>query len=236
MVHLTVASPPLERVQNIIKHTSYFAFQACPTTLLALFLVPTVYQRGKDTFWRMVFCYCGIIGFGLQFFFATDFHYLLFLEPLGILLTILMLQISNKPCLQRTKWIIVTCTILFSMYKTYKCRVYKWYVCENIRKEQRLTAKETSRIIPPNSSLWVAGDEIYLYLPTNTLPPNLKTIGLSFGPLGISMDQSLQQAKHASFVSMPSSEEFLYSDTIVAYLHGHTSHFLHHEPIKIIEK
>ena len=185
-----------------------------------------------------MFCYCGIIGFGLQFYFAWGFHYYLYLEPFGILLTLLVLCEEDKPILNRIKWAIALWTIVFSLYKTYKCRVYNWYLSQykNIREEQVLTAKEIGSIIPPNSCIWVTNGEQFIYLLTGTLPPNLSTIGFSFGPLGINEEKSLKQAMDATFVVSDTSEKFLYADKILDYLKQYQSYPVNGTTMVIYDK
>ncbi len=205
-----------ERIRLIVDKIAFFMFWACPTTIISLFYIHTLYINNRIKLKRLLFCYCGIFGFGLQFYFAQDFHYYLYLAPFGILVLLLIIGCKDKLWLDRIKWMLVIWTIIFSTYKTYKCRIFKWYTKE-IRKEQYETARKISGIIPNNSCTWFSEMQ-YLYLLTNTLPPNLSTIGFSFGPLGINEELSLKQAHDASYVIITREGNTMYADTIRNYL------------------
>lgn len=194
----------LERVFSVAWYYGYFVVWVCPLAIVGLFSFPNAIRQHRIK--EAVFCYCGIIGFSLQFWFAKDFHYLLYMIPFGVLLMLQMWSVKDGKWLQKIKYAVVVWTMVLSMYKTYKCRVYKWYIAKNVRKEQLMIAKEFDSKIAKGASLWVEdGGLTYLYLTTGALPPNLKSIGFSFGPLGVDKEKALVQAKSADFVAMYSN-------------------------------
>lgn len=187
------------KTKAIAKRLGYFAVWVCPATIVSLFSIPTAYRQRHLL--RMIYCYCGIIGFALQFYFAGDLHYFLYMVPFGILLMMEWLSIGEKSWLQKFKQVIVVWTIVFSLYKTYKCRVYKWYVQMNVRQYQYDIANDMRLIIPPKTCLYVVDNDMqYLYFVLQVLPPNLSTISFAFGRLGINEQEQIQQIKSADFV------------------------------------
>lgn len=185
--------------KTIAKRLGYFAVWVCPATIVSLFSIPTAYRQRHLL--RMIYCYCGIIGFALQFYFAGDLHYYLYMVPFGILLMMEWLSIEDKNWLQWLKQAVIVWTFVLSLYKTYKCRTYKWYIQMNVRQYQYDIADEFRSIIPPNTCIYAVDNDLqYLYLVLETLPPNLSTIGFAFGKLGVSEQEQIEQIKSADFV------------------------------------
>ena len=156
---------------------------------------------------KIVYCYCGIIGFALQFYFAGDLHYYLYMVPFGILLMMELICVENKSWLQTIKYAVIVWTIFLSLYKTYKCRVYKWYIRMNVREYQYGIADEFRLIIPPKTCLYAVDNDLqYLYFVLDAMPPNISTIGFSFGRLGINEPEQVAQIKSADYVVFRSSD------------------------------
>lgn len=226
-----------DRLDMVIGNIKYFAVWVCPATIISLFSIPAAVKQRQGLLLKMVYCYCGIVGFGLQFYFAGDFHYFLYLEPFGVLLMMLMLRVEDKSWLHQIKLVVVVWTVFLSMYKTYKCRVYKWYVSKNLRQEQYDIAKAVGSIIPPKTCVWVPQTKMqYIYLLTETLPPNLTSIGFSFGRFGINESESLEQAESASFIVCDKGTPMMYSERIMGYLDDYHSYTLCDGSVVVFDK
>ena len=118
-----------------------------------------------------------------------------------------LLSVEDKRWLQNLKIIVIGWTLMLSLYKTYKCRVYKWYVRMNVRQYQYDIANDLRPIIPPKTCLYAVDNDLqFLYLVLETLPPNLSSIGFSFGKLGVSEQMQMKQIESADFVVFHSGD------------------------------
>lgn len=189
-----------KKMNNVCSGLWYFCYMVCPAVLIAVLNLPYIYKTKK--LWIMLYCFCGIIGFSLQFWFANfSLHYLLYMVPFAVLLMVEMMGVEGKKWLKYLNYTIIGMVALVSIYKTYYNRVYKLYVSSNIKQSQVDFSREVKKYVPDDAQLWVAhGGLYYLYLTTGNMPPNLSSIGYSFGPLGLNENKAFDQAKEADYV------------------------------------
>lgn len=178
----------------------YFFKRIYPVILPGIFLIPFFYKK-LNTNERVYFLllFLGIIGFLLQFFFAPFSHYFLYIIPFASILSFYLLEKITK-----CRWIyssLLLITFGLSIYSTYYNRVYKIYFKnQTIKSSQYLLAQEITKIIQENNTLYIADiGLVYLYYLTNKLPPNLGTIGYSFGA-GLNKQTHLKQIKSADYI------------------------------------
>ena len=191
------------RLLSIWKNMKWFFWRVNPMIVVSLFLLPIFVKQHKFSFFS--FCWCAIIGFSLQFFFVlSSIHYYLYIVPFGVLLIGITLSLDyssiNHGKLIKT---IVACftiiTVLFSSYSTFYNRLYKEYIKKNSRAKQIENADIVKSLVSPDETIWIHGPfEIY-YL-TNRLPPNVSSIGYSFGTFGLDERKAWEQVKNTDYV------------------------------------
>lgn len=200
----------------------YFCIMVCPAVLVSVLNLPHAYKTKR--LGKMLFCYCGILGFSLQFYFSYFLHYMLFMLPFAVLLMTVMMSLVNKSWLRYVNYIVIAFVICVSLYKTYYNRVYKLYVKRNIKQEQIAFSKQVKQIVPDDAQLWIAhGGLYYLYLTTGNTPPHLS---YAFGPQGLDEREAFKQAESADFVIRYSADypyETYFTNSLKHYLEQYRS-------------
>ena len=213
----------MAKLNSVLRNLGYFIYMVCPAIVVSLLFIPAaIRQRG---FGKMLFCYLGIMGFALQFYFTGGgLHYMLYMLPFSVLLMVQILNAGNHKMLRYIGFGVVLYVSFVSLYKTYYNRVYKLYVVRNVRQEQMKVSEEVGQCLS-EGSLWVVhGGLYYLYLTTGALPPNLSTIGYSFGPLGLDESKAFAQAKAADNVVRFSADypyEAFFTDSVKHFVEEH---------------
>lgn len=210
----------LVKMKSVLGTIWYFLYMVCPAIIVSLFFIPFAISHRQ--FGKMLFCYLGILGFALQYYFALGgFHYMLYMVPFAVLLMIVMMTMKSGKLLRLIGFGSVFLVILVSIYKTSYNRVYKLYINKNIREEQIAITKEVRPYLR-EGNMWVAhGGLNYLYLTTGMLPPNLSAIGYSFGPLGLDEEKAFTQTMSADFVIRFSADypyEAYFTDSLKHYI------------------
>lgn len=177
----------------------YFAKFACPALIFSLLYLPDAYKQKRLA--NFIFAYCGIFGFSLQFSFARGDHYIIPLVPFGIILLAEMLTLNTNRWLTWLKYILLVVTICIALYKTYYNRVYKLYCKRNEIAEQVRFSNEIKQFISEDETLYVVhGSLFYVYFMADVLPPNMRTIGYCFGPMGLNEETCGKQMMSADWV------------------------------------
>ena len=218
------------KMKMVFSNLGYFLYMVCPAVIISLLYIPVALRQHQ--FGKFLFCYFGIAGFSLQFYFASGgFHYMIYMVPFAILLMVLMIDLKNDKLLQFVKYGAVAFVVIVSLYKTYYNRVYKLYIVRDIRQGQLDLTEEVKQHLS-EGTLWVVhGGLNYLYFTTGALPPNLSTIGYSFGPLGLDESKAFAQAKAADNV-VRFSKDYPYE----AYFTDSVKHFVeHYQAVPILD-
>lgn len=188
---------------KIIYRIIYFCIRVVPFCIFSLLLTP----KDKSKLFLFVICWLGILGFSFQYYFnAGSLHYSLFMIPFALLLIPASFSEAKKIGITaKVFYSGILLTMIISFSSTYYKRVYLEYVCRSQKQWVQLMddklKDEIQNIIPKDETIWVHGvNTYYIYYLTNRLPPNLCTIGYSFGPLGLSKQEALAQAKSADWI------------------------------------
>lgn len=198
----------LSKLEMMWGGIEYFAKFSCPVLIFSLLYLPDAYKQKRLA--NFIFAYCGIFGFSLQFYFARGDHYSIPLVPFGIILLSEMLMMKNNKWLTWLKYILLVVTICISLYKTYYNRVYKLYCKKNEFMEQVRYSNEIKSYISNDETLFVVhGSMFYVYFMADVLPPNMRTIGYSFGPMGLNEETCGKQIMTANLV-LRYSEDYPY--------------------------
>lgn len=177
----------------------FFVKRIYPLLIVGMLLVPQMikYKKYKELF----FCVCGILGFALQSYFNLGLHYYLYLIPFAAIFSGSLMVLKTNKIIKTLYGFAFVVTILLSLYSTYYNRVYKYYIVSNQKKEQLALAKIILSKTKQADKLYIPhGGMAQMYYLTNLLPPNLSTIGYSFGALGISEAEAMKQVRDADFV------------------------------------
>ena len=193
----------------------YFIY-ICPIVVASLLFLYNAWKQKRLA--NMIFAYCGILGFALQFYFAVGLHYMIPLVPFGVIATTEILSIKTNKWLRYIKYVAIIILICFALYKTYYNRVYKLYIKRDIRTEQLVFTNKIQQYVSNEDILYVIhGGLYYLYFTANVLPPNVSTIGYSFGPMGLNTEKCVKQIKSADYVIRYSADydfESYFTDSI----------------------
>lgn len=208
------------KIRKVWNSLWYFMYMICPAVLIGLIWLIKTWRQ--DNFWGLLYCYCGIVGFSLQFIFSGGFHYYMYLVPFACLVITVILSINDGKLFTGIKYLFVIFTILITLYKVYYNRVYKLYYKSDEKEKQEILTNNIKCYIDKGDKLWVVhGGLYYLLFTADVLPPNISTIGYSFGPLGLNESKAFEQAKDADFVirfSKDYSFESFFTDSLKTYV------------------
>lgn len=197
-------SAKLWTIANAIK---YFSIRICPATLIAIFFICHFIKEGRLS--QFIFCYSGILGFSLMFWFNTGLHYYLFMMAFGVLLLEMLLSIEMPKWQKIFVCILLFYTVSIQFYSVYKNRVYKEYYKLGYRGEkaiyckraQKEMSKSTLKYLSQDDIVWIQDSGLYfLYYMCNLTPPNIETIGYSMGRLGLSEEKAEKQILASDYV------------------------------------
>jgi len=205
------------KISSIIENLWYFYYMVCPFILVCVFCFGEAIKQRR--IWTLMVGILGILGFSLEFYFSGgQLHYYQYQAPFAILIITEILSINNVKWVQYLKYVLLVWVVVVTFYKTYNNRVYKQYIKGNKRTEQLLTTEKIKEYIGPNDKIWIVhGGEYYLYFTMNNLPPNIETIGYSFGPMGLNEQQGFEMAKSTDWVIRYSKDydfEVFFTDSL----------------------
>lgn len=169
-----------------------------PITLL---FIP-LFVREKKAKW-VIFSWCGLLGFLMANYFVWGFpRYLLLTLPFAMMLIALSLSILRKQGkLLRFAFVFtLTYTVFYALGATYYKYVWKIYLHQEEKVLRERIAEDVKRSIPSNATLWTPNSDLcFVYYLSNATPPNLSSIGYSFGS-GLTRDMALEQLRTADYV------------------------------------
>ena len=188
------------KILNIFDDLNYFCYMICPIVYFGWMFAVRAYRQGRLA--QLIFAYCGILGYALSFYFTGgQLHYYQNLLPFAILLIVELLYITEGTKWRYGLYVMIAWVMLVSAYKTYYNRVYKQYIKGNVRTEQLQLARTISEYVKEDETIFIIHGGLYhLYFTANILPPNIGTIGYSFGPMGLNEHTAYEQIMHADWV------------------------------------
>jgi len=167
---------------------------------ISLLFIRACYREGKLK--AFILCWCGVLGFMLQFYFVPGgMHYKLYAVPFIAIIVGILLSLDLKHCWHKCLlYIPLSITVLYSVYADYNNRIRKIYLHPEKKSKDMVIADKISTIVQ-DSSLWIVHGGLFpVYYYSSLLPPNMKTIGYSFGPLGLNESKGFEQAEKADYV------------------------------------
>lgn len=187
-------------LEQVISNIAYYSWRICPVLIILIFFIPLIIKQKKT--WVLFLLLCGFIGFSLQFVFVPGgLHYSLYMLPFSSLLVGLVLSVPKRTAGKILASSAIAFTVLLCCYSVYYNRVFKRYLKSDAYAEQIDMAKQVSEVVPRSSKLWIVhGGLVPMYYLTNLLPPNIETIGYSFGPLSLTEEKAYKQIKGADYV------------------------------------
>lgn len=177
-------------------------FVRCAIALPVSLLFIPLFIKEKRGFW-LLFCWCGIIGFLMTFYFNCGIpRYLLLALPFVMMLIAITIALLSKANMALRVFFLISLaiTMAYSVYADYYNRVWKIYLHRDIKNGQKELAHEVSKRIPEGATLWIANSGLCgVYYLANATPPNLETIGYAFGA-GLTEKTAYEQARAADYV------------------------------------
>lgn len=190
------------KIGQILRAAKYLCVRCAVALPITLLFIPFFFK--EKVLLPVVFCWCGIIGFLLTFYFNFGIpRYLLLILPFVMLLIALTISVLDKAgLLLRIVFLVaLSITTVYTIYADYHNRVWKHYILHaeyKIRKEEM--ADELRKLIPEGATLYTPNCQLcWAYYLADATPPNLATIGYSFGA-DITVEETAEQVKTADYV------------------------------------
>lgn len=182
---------------------------------LSICLLPLAYKQGIWKKW--IFAILGFIGFSLQFYFTNSSggHYLLYMFPFVAILIANVASMKYNKLISGIAKLCICYMILWQGYKMFVENVPYWL---NDRTEMNYIAEVTNacdKYIPAKSIVWI--EPIYLeavYFYADILPPNIESIGYSFGPLGLDRSAAIKQFEAAEYIIISTTGKMSYEFSV----------------------
>lgn len=222
----------LMQIVNCLLHYNYWI---CPMLVGGLFYLRDAHRQKRGG--EMLLAYCGLLGFGLQFYFSAYDHYMLYLVPFGAMLTMIVLTL-NPVRFRYFRMVLLAWMIVVPIGYHFGQTCYREMIGqEKLRSKQYAIAEQVRTYIPHGETVWVGHYGLFfLYLTNELLPPNLSTIGYSFGAMGLNEQRAFEQSKNAQWVvrNHPVSEhEPFYTDSLLQYLNEHETIYLNDSSVVV---
>ena len=189
-----------QKMQSILSALNYFCYMVCPVVYVGWLFAPLAYCKKRLA--QLIFAYCGILGYSLVFYFSGGgLHYFQNLLPFAVLLIAELLHITKDTNWKYSVYVMVVWVVLVSGYKTYYNRVHKQYVKGTQRIDQQELSRDIRQYVKDDETIFIVHGGLYhLYFTADMLPPNMNTIGYSFGPLGLNEHTAMEQIQAADWV------------------------------------
>lgn len=189
-----------QKMQSILSALNYFCYMVCPVVYVGWLFAPLAYCKKRLA--QLIFAYCGILGYSLVFYFSGGgLHYFQNLLPFAVLLIAELLHITKDTNWKYSVYVMVVWVVFVSGYKTYYNRVHKQYVKGTQRIDQQELSRDIRQYVKDDETIFIVHGGLYhLYFTADMLPPNMNTIGYSFGPLGLNEHTAMKQIQAADWV------------------------------------
>lgn len=190
-----------DRLQSVV----LALFNCCKTssaiTVLAVCLFPIACIRGVWKSW--LFALLGFIGFSLQFYFTNSSggHYLLYMFPFVGIMIACVVSLNYKKLYKSIAYICVCYMFVWQGYLMYMKYMPYWLKDRTEITYINEVTTFCNEQIPSKSAVWIEPiflNSVYFY--ADILPPNLASIGYSFGPLGLDKDAAITQIDSAEYI------------------------------------
>lgn len=197
------------RVNAIMQNLYWFVRYVSPILVMTpvlFFMVKDKVRRGLSLIFLL-----GFFIFFIQFAISHSIHYYLYSLPFAVILSVLIVKATKE-----IKWVkilsisLLILSFFFSIYKTYKNKVYKgYYLRSYVADDQIKLSKSILGITKGKGTLFVMqGEFIPQYYLTDMFPPNISTIGYSFGPLALDEEKTIKQVSAADYVLTVNNVEY----------------------------
>lgn len=192
----------ISKLSQILDNLWFFIRRVVPFLLLIPIVIIYIIRRRLPSGIMILWCILGILGFALQFYFVQGgLHYMLYMLPFAVLYIVFVLSLPMNKVQKTISWSLLLIVFCFSTYSTYRNRVFKQYVNSDQKKGQVLLAEQVKQNLLKGETLWIVHGGLYtVYYLANVLPPNIPSIGYSFGPLGINEEEASSQIDAADCI------------------------------------
>lgn len=189
------------KMNNTISAFRLLFIRLAPALSPTLLFIPLIVREKKTI--MAVFCWLGILGFMLQYWFHFEPHYMLILLPFAMILFSLVISLLPKARKIVAALFLVALLgeVSYSLYADYHNRIGKLYLHPEYQQKMRHLSDEVKERIPEGATLYILNGGLYfVYYQTNIVPPNLSTIGYSYGGAGLTIENAFRQAESADYV------------------------------------
>lgn len=213
--------------ENLIR----FINRLVPLVYVAIILLPVIFKQGK---WReTLFCFFGIGGFLLQFFFVYGGgHYYLYMIPFALLLIPIILSLDLNKYVRAAVWVIIGWAVALGIYSAYHNRVWKLYLHggKNRYEYQWKMGKRVADIVQDGETIFIPhGGVCYVYYTANLYPSCMAEIGYGVGPMEVDIEHAAKWVANADYIlhftrklmySLYQGQDFeyFYNDSIQQYV------------------
>jgi hypothetical protein len=213
--------------ENLIR----FINRLVPFVYVAIILLPVIFKQGK---WReTLFCFFGIGGFLLQFFFVYGGgHYYLYMIPFALLLIPIILSLDLNKYVRAAVWVIIGWAVALGIYSAYHNRVWKLYLHDgkNRYEYQWKMGKRVADIVQDGETIFIPhGGVCYVYYTANLYPSCMAEIGYGVGPMEVDIEHAAKWVANADYIlhftrklmySLYQGQDFeyFYNDSIQQYV------------------
>ena len=221
------------KLVNILKNLFNFLNYSVPFVYVAIILLPTIFKQNQ---WREgLFCFFGIGGFLLQFYFAIGDgnHYFLYMIPFALLLIPIILTLDLQKYVQGVMWAAIALTVAFGFYTAYYNRVWKYYLrgAKQDYENQWKMGEQISNIVQEGETVFIPHVLQFAYYTANLYPSCMAEIGYGCGPMEMTIAKTAKCVSEADYVlhfthqfrrsQLPESwkgKDYEYTDSIQQYV------------------
>ena len=222
----------ISKLLRMWRNLMYVVNLIVPIVYVAIILLPIIFKQNKWS--KALFCFFGIGGFSLQFFFVHGgYHYFLYMIPLALLLIPILLTLNLNKYMRGAIWIAIGITVILGIYSSYYNRMWKIYLQngKNSYTEQWMIGKYVADIIPDGKTVFIPHEGIcFIYYTANLYPSScMAEIGYGIGSMEVDIETAEKWVKNTDYVLHYTREmmydlykgqdfEYFYNDSIQQYV------------------
>ena len=230
---------------RIWENLLHFINRLTPIVYVSIAVLPLIFKQGK---WReALFCFFGIGGFLLQFFFVHggNGHYNLYMIPFALLLIPIVCTLDLNKYVRHAAYAVIGWTAFLGIYSAYHNRVWKIYLHNGKQayEHQWKMGKRVMEIVQDDETVFIPhGGICYLYYTANLYPSCMAEIGYGVGPMEVDIEHAAKWIANTDYVLHFTRKmmydlyqgqdfEYFYNDSIQQYVDQFPSDTLEKETV-----
>lgn len=189
------------KINNMLSGCRLLFRRVVPALPVTLLFIPLIVREKKTI--MAVFGWLGVLGFLLQYWFHFEPHYVLIILPFAMILFALVISLLPKArkILRVLFLVVLLAEVSYSVYADYHNRIGKLYLHPEYQQKMKSLSEEVKKRIPEGATLYIPNGGLYfVYYQTNITPPNLSTMGYSYGGAGFTVEEAYKQVEAADYV------------------------------------